>query len=99
MSDEGIALTYDDVTFRYPGSHGDVLSGVSMAVPAGAFALLVGGTGSGFGALCIAVAWRSSSFAFYPQLSPLGPWLSYIPYAAWMFVPAALHVYERSVFA
>lgn len=52
-----------------------------------------------FGALCIAVAWRSASFAFYPQLSPLGPWLSYIPYAAWMFVPAALHVYERSVFA
>ena len=52
-----------------------------------------------FGALCIAVAWRSASFAFYPQLSPLGPWLSYIPYAAWMFVPAALHVYERSVLA
>ena len=47
MSDEGVALAYDDVTFRYPGSHGDVLSGVSMAVPAGAFALLVGGTGSG----------------------------------------------------
>lgn len=47
MSDEGIALAYDDVTFRYPGSRGDVLSGVSMAVPAGAFALLVGGTGSG----------------------------------------------------
>lgn len=47
MSDEGIALAYDDVAFRYPGSHGDVLSGVSMAVPAGAFALLVGGTGSG----------------------------------------------------
>ena len=33
MSDEGIALAYDDVTFRYPGSRGDVLSGVSMAVP------------------------------------------------------------------
>ena len=47
MSDEGVALAYDNVTFRYPGSHGDVLSGVSMAVPAGAFALLVGGTGSG----------------------------------------------------
>ena len=41
MSDEGVALAYDNVTFRYPGSHGDVLSGVSMAVPAGAFALLV----------------------------------------------------------
>ncbi len=52
-----------------------------------------------FGALCIAVAWRSSSFAFYPRLSPLGPWPSYVPYAAWMLVPAALHVYERSVFA
>ena len=47
MSGEGIALAYDDVTFRYPGSRGDVLSGVSMAFPAGAFALLVGGTGSG----------------------------------------------------
>ena len=63
MSDEGIALAYDDVTFRYPGSRGDVLSGVSMAVPAGAFALLVGGTGSGKSTL--------PSLA-KPQIAPAG---------------------------
>lgn len=63
MSDEGIALAYDNVTFRYPGSHGDVLSGVSMAVPAGAFALLVGGTGSGKSTLLSLAK---------PQIAPAG---------------------------
>lgn len=63
MSDEGIALAYDDVTFRYPGSHGDVLSGVSMTVPAGAFALLVGGTGSGKSTLLSLAK---------PQIAPAG---------------------------
>lgn len=63
MSDEGIALAYDDVTFRYPGSHGDVLSGVSMAVPAGAFALLVGGIGSGKSTLLSLAK---------PQIAPAG---------------------------
>lgn len=63
MSDEGIALAYDGVTFRYPGSHGDVLSGVSMAVPAGAFALLVGGTGSGKSTLLSLAK---------PQIAPAG---------------------------
>ena len=63
MSDEGIALAYDDVTFRYPGSHGDVLSDVSMAVPAGAFALLVGGTGSGKSTLLSLAK---------PQIAPAG---------------------------
>ena len=63
MSDEGIALAYDDVTFRYPGSYGDVLSGVSMAVPAGAFALLVGGTGSGKSTLLSLAK---------PQIAPAG---------------------------
>lgn len=63
MSDEGIALVYDDVTFRYPGSCGDVLSGVSMAVPAGAFALLVGGTGSGKSTLLSLAK---------PQIAPAG---------------------------
>lgn len=63
MSDEGIALAYDDVTFRYPGSHDDVLSGVSMAVPAGAFALLVGGTGSGKSTLLSLAK---------PQIAPAG---------------------------
>lgn len=63
MSDGGIALAYDDVTFRYPGSRGDVLSGVSMAVPAGAFALLVGGTGSGKSTLLSLAK---------PQIAPAG---------------------------
>lgn len=63
MSDEGIALAYDDVTFRYPGSRDDVLSGVSMAVPAGAFALLVGGTGSGKSTLLSLAK---------PQIAPAG---------------------------
>lgn len=63
MSDEGIALAYDDVTFRYPGSHGDVLSGVSVAVPAGAFVLLVGGTGSGKSTLLSLAK---------PQIAPAG---------------------------
>ena len=63
MSDEGIALAYDDVTFRYPGSRDDVLSGVSMAVPAGAFALLVGGTGSGKSTLLSLAK---------PQIAPVG---------------------------
>lgn len=63
MSDEGIALAYDDVTFRYPGSHGDVLNGVSMAVPTGAFALLVGGTGSGKSTLLSLAK---------PQIAPAG---------------------------
>lgn len=63
MSDEGIALAYDDVTFRYPGSRGDVLSGVSMAVPACAFALLVGGTGSGKSTLLSLAK---------PQIAPAG---------------------------
>lgn len=63
MSDEGIALAYDDVTFRYPGSHGDVLSGVSMAIPDGAFALLVGGTGSGKSTLLSLAK---------PQIAPAG---------------------------
>ena len=63
MSDEGVALAYDDVTFRYPGSHGDVLSGVSMAVPAGAFALLLGGTGSGKSTLLSLAK---------PQIAPAG---------------------------
>lgn len=63
MSDEGIALAYDDVTFRYPGSHGDVLSGVSVAVPTGAFALLVGGTGSGKSTLLSLAK---------PQIAPAG---------------------------
>lgn len=52
------------------------------------------------GAACVALTWRCvASFAFYPRVSPIGPWLAYVPYAAWMFAPAALHVYEGSAFA
>ncbi len=41
------ALAYGGVSFRYPGAGVEVLRDVSLRVPAGAFALLVGGTGSG----------------------------------------------------
>ncbi len=52
------------------------------------------------GAVCALAAWRcASSFTFYPRVAPMGPWPVYVPYAAWMMVPAALHMYERSVFA
>lgn len=52
------------------------------------------------GALCAIAAWRcTSSFAFYPRIAPMGPLPAYAPYAAWMLAPAALHMYERSVFA
>lgn len=40
------ALEFCDVTFSYPGG-ADVLRGISLDVPEGAFALLVGATGSG----------------------------------------------------
>lgn len=40
------ALEFRDVTFSYPGG-ADVLRGISLDVPEGAFALLVGATGSG----------------------------------------------------
>lgn len=63
MSDEAVALAYDDVTFRYPGACGDVLSGMSMGVPSGAFALLVGGTGSGKSTLLSLAK---------PQIAPAG---------------------------
>ena len=52
------------------------------------------------GVLCVWVSWSvTSSFAFYPRLSPMGPWWGYLPYGAWMLVPAALHVYESRRFA
>ncbi len=63
MSCEAVALAYDDVTFRYPGACGDVLSGTTMDVPAGAFALLVGGTGSGKSTLLSLAK---------PQIAPAG---------------------------
>ena len=57
-------------------------------------ALLVGG------ALCVWVSWFvTSPFAFYPRLSPMSLWWGYLPYGAWMLVPAVLHVYESRRFA
>lgn len=53
------------------------------------------------GALCVWVSWFvTSSFAFYPRLSPMDLWWwGYLPYGAWMLVPAVLHVYESRRFA
>lgn len=41
------AIEVRDLTFTYPGAERPVLSRLSWSVPAGSFALLVGGTGSG----------------------------------------------------
>ncbi|MBN8881920.1 MAG: ABC transporter ATP-binding protein, partial [Salana multivorans] len=41
------AVTFDDVTFRYPGADRDALSHVTLDVPAGSHLALVGATGSG----------------------------------------------------
>lgn len=41
------ALEVEDLSFTYPGAARPVLDHVDWSVPAGAFALLVGGTGSG----------------------------------------------------
>ena len=52
------------------------------------------------GALCVLISWFvTSPFAFYPRLSPMGLWWGYLPYGAWMLVPAVLHVYESRRFA
>ncbi|MEO5510766.1 MAG: ABC transporter ATP-binding protein [Longimicrobiales bacterium] len=40
-------VEFRDVSFRYPGSERDVLSGVSFTIPAGTTTALVGPTGSG----------------------------------------------------
>lgn len=41
------SVTFDDVTFRYPGAERDAVSHVSLSVPAGGHLALVGATGSG----------------------------------------------------
>lgn len=52
------------------------------------------------GAACAVLAWTAAgAFRFYPVLSPLTPWWGYVPFAAWMAVPALLHLYERSVWS
>lgn len=48
------------------------------------------------GALCVWIAWRATSaYAFYPMVTPLVFWWGYVPYAAWMMVPAVLLVCEQ----
>lgn len=52
------------------------------------------------GAAVAWVAWRvTAPFAFYPQMSPITLWWGYGAYAAWMLVPALLHIYETRRFA
>lgn len=47
------------------------------------------------GALCAVLAWAATSqFSFYPTMSRLVAWWGYVPYAAWMLLPAVLHVRE-----
>ena len=44
------------------------------------------------GALCALLAWAATSqYAFYPTMSRLVVWWGYLPYAAWMLLPALLH--------
>lgn len=52
------------------------------------------------GAAVAWVSWRvTAPFAFYPQMSPITLWWGYGAYAAWMLVPALLHIYEKRRFA
>lgn len=52
------------------------------------------------GAAVAWVAWRATApFVFYPQMSPIALWWGYGAYAAWMLVPALLHIYETRRFA
>lgn len=45
------------------------------------------------------LAWSATAqYAFYPTMSELVAWWGYAPYAAWMLMPAALHVREERRF-
>ena len=51
-------------------------------------------------AVCIWASWTATNaYEFYPRLAPIRAWWGYVPYAAWMFVPAALHLYETRRFS
>ena len=51
-------------------------------------------------AVCIWASWTATNaYEFYPRLTPIRAWWGYVPYAAWMFVPAALHLYETRRFS
>ena len=50
--------------------------------------------------LCCALAMVAcSQFLFYPVLSRLVVWWGYVPYAAWMLFPAAMHAVRSRRFA
>lgn len=52
------------------------------------------------GLLCAWISWTlTAPYAFYPRLSPIEMWWGYLPYAAWMLLPAVLHSYEMRRFA
>ena len=52
------------------------------------------------GLLCCALAALAcSQFLFYPVLSRLVVWWGYVPYAAWMLFPAAVHAVRSRRFA
>lgn len=50
--------------------------------------------------VCIFLAWVAcSQFSFYPQVSTLVVWWGYIPYGAYMLIPAFLDCLERIAWA
>jgi ATP-binding cassette, subfamily B, multidrug efflux pump len=50
-----LAVTFEQVTFRYPGAAGPALEEISLAIPAGAFVAITGAVGSGKSALARAL--------------------------------------------
>lgn len=51
-------------------------------------------------AVCIWASWTATNaYEFYPRLTPICAWWGYVPYAVWMFVPTALHLYETRRFS
>ena len=51
-------------------------------------------------AVCIWASWTATNaYEFYPRLAPIRAWWGYVPYAVWMFLPAALHLYETRRFS
>ena len=51
-------------------------------------------------AVCIWASWTATNaYEFYPRLTPICAWWGYVPHAVWMFVPAALHLYETRRFS
>lgn len=50
--------------------------------------------------VCIWASWTATNaYEFYPRLALIRAWWGYVPYAVWMFVPAALHLYEMRRFS